>query len=82
MRILILIGALTLAACTPARELPNLQCTVDDTLSFTATEVTRLSFNGSGLIVVRKGDLAAIRRNMLPGETCTRVAEINWELAR
>lgn len=80
MKRLALLVLVLLAGCSNAGR-PFLQCTVDDTLSFTADRVTSVYINGSGLEVIREGDLATIRRNMLPGETCERVDAINWELA-
>lgn len=59
----------------------ELQCTVDDTLSFTATGVTEVRQRGSQLFVILDGEFP-IHRNMLPGETCTQVKDIDWSLAR
>lgn len=59
----------------------ELQCTVDDSLSFTATGVTYSNIRDGALIVILD-DNFPIHRNMLPGETCTRVDEIDWSLAR
>ena len=80
MRILIL-SLFALTACTPAPDpdRPHLQCTVDDTLSFTAENVIRVTPDG-GALRIQRADAPTIVRNMLPGETCERVAEINWEL--
>ena len=59
----------------------ELQCTVDDSLSFTATGVTHVKQRGSQLVVVLD-DNFPIHRNMLPGETCIRVDTIDWSLVR
>lgn len=82
MRILILLAALTLTACKPDPDpdRPHLQCTVDDTLSFTTESVLKVYPYEGALIITRAGR-PTIVRNMLPGETCEPVAEINWELA-
>lgn len=77
MRILIL--ALALTGCAkPA--VSALQCTVDDSLSFTMENVTKVS-PSEGTLIITRADGPTIVRNMLPGETCEPVAKINWELA-
>lgn len=78
MRILIL-SLLALTACAPRPS--ELQCTVDDALSFTATGIIRVTPE-DGALLIQRADGPTIIRNMLPGETCEPVAEINWELAR
>ena len=75
--------ALALAACSPSREhAPHLQCTVDDHLSFTMEDVRRIDATDAGDMRITRADGAELYRNMLPGELCTRVARIEWELAR
>ena len=74
--------AITLVLLTGCKGRPFLQCTVDDTLSYTVADVRRHYADAGGLTVYRAGGLAPIHRNMLPGETCERVAAIQWELAQ
>lgn len=68
-------GILELAIASTTNK-PALQCTVDDHLSFTIPYARRVIYTHG---MLHAGD---IHRNMLPGETCTRVAEIDWSLAR
>lgn len=75
---LALFALLALTACTPRPT--ELQCTVDDTLSFTTTGIIRVT-PADGALLITRADGPTIIRNMLPGETCEPVAEINWELA-
>lgn len=71
-----------LTGCSLEVNRPYLQCTVDDTISFTASEVRTISIEGNVLILYRANDAPVIRRRMLPGETCIRVEAIDWELAK
>ena len=80
MRNLLAIALMLLAGCSNAGR-PFLQCTVDDTLSFTVADVRFVRVDGTILRIARKGNRATVHRNMLPGETCERVAAIQWELA-
>lgn len=79
---LLAITLVLLTGCNVDMNKPFLQCTVDDSLSFTTGDVRSLYSDASMLIIHRRGDLATIHRNMLPGETCERVAAIQWELAQ
>ena len=76
---LTLLALLALTACTPRPT--ELQCTVDDTLSFTAVGIIRVTPD-DGALLIQRANGPTIIRNILPGETCEPVAEINWELAR
>lgn len=82
MRLIAFTALLALAACTPGPDpdRPHLQCTVGDTLSFTAENVIRVTPH-EGALLIQRAAAPTIVRNMLPGETCEPVAEINWELA-
>lgn len=78
---LLAIALVLLAGCNVDMNKPFLQCVVDDSLSFTTGDVRTLYSEDSMLIINRRGDLSTLRHNMLPGETCERVAAIQWELA-
>lgn len=80
MKRLALLVLVLLAGCSNAGR-PFLQCTVDDTLSFTVADVRFVRVDGTILRIARKGNRATVHRNMLPGENCERVDAINWELA-
>lgn len=80
-KLLAIAAVLVLAGCNVDMNKPFLQCTVDDSLSFTAGDVRTLHSEGSMLIINRRGDLSTLRHNMLPGETCELVPAIQWELA-
>ena len=82
MKRLALLALVLLAGCNSNKGRPFLQCTVDDTLSYTVADVLSANTDAGVLTVYRVGDLATIHRNMLPGETCERVAAIQWELAQ
>lgn len=82
MKRLALLALVLLAGCNVDMNKPFLQCTVDDSLSFTTGDVRTLYSEDSMLIINRRGDLSTLRRNMLPGETCELVTAIQWELAQ
>ena len=81
MKRLALLALVLLTGCNVDMNKPFLQCTVDDSLSFTTDDVRTLYSEGSMLIINRRGDLSTLRHNMLPGETCELVPAIQWELA-
>ena len=90
MRLIALAGSvIALAAAAylhqpglPRESAPHLQCTVDDHLSFTMEDVRRIDATDAGTMRITRTDGAVLYRNMLPGELCTRVARIEWELTR
>ena len=45
-------------------------------------DVRRIGVTATGAMLIVRADGAELYRNMLPGELCTRVARIEWELAR
>lgn len=71
--------ALALAIITGCAPAPRyVVCTVDDTISFTADNVSGIRVHAGTLTVMhRKGP--TIYRNMLPGETCERAHIIHWD---
>ena len=82
MKRLALLALVLLTGCPMSKpERPFLQCTIDDTLSFTVADVQTVYVNAGVLTVYRVGDLATINRMMPPKETCERVSAIQWELA-
>lgn len=81
MKRLALLALVLLTGCNVDMNKPFLQCTVDDSLSFTTGDVRSLYSDASMLIINRRGDLSTLRHNMLPGETCELVPAIQWELA-
>jgi len=75
-------GCLVMAIClagviavTGKRNLPNLECSVDDTLTFVAYDVKHWDIAQGTLDVVSEegGELFAMSRVMLAGETCREV---------
>ena len=82
-------GCLVMAIClagviavTGKRNLPNLECSVDDTLTFVAYNVTHWNMRDGILEVVSRedGELFAMSRILLLGETCREVAPSSREV--